>query len=831
MILAITLMLSFLFRKRPASFRHLLLVIALIGLLILPFLMAFAPGWQTSILPVSWARPAENITILKELDATPGNPVLPGQIKEASHDFSIALAKGPEGLEGPLHEIREGSPAFLFSNPEDFYHYCVIILWSAGLMFLLLKLFLGLYGTVRLTHQGVTMDGYPWKQLFLLFLRKTPLRKKVRLLRNDQVVVPMTWGVINPVVIMPAESQYWPVDQCSSILFHELSHVKRGDFLVRLLAKISCSFYWFNPLCWIVFRKLKREQEKACDEMVLKTGIKPSTYASYLLQMKKSIEKKHYLPAAAIGMAGRSEFKDRLLSILKQQINIKEVKMKTKIMFFIIGVLAVTLIGTARPSQSQTTFYLDNGNENAVDVQRSEAEEPAAEFQSVSTNVEVKEKKKQEKAAGSAEAEEEKKGKEDKDKKKKKEKVKVLLKLKAKDIGKGKKLVKEVVVIPSGTDFHIKELKGHKDRLIVSGGGDVYMILKEKGKLKKVKVDKGKLIIGEKDHPITIYVKPDVIAKVKDKVVKIIADKLHMNIKGGKIKAEGGKVVIVGKEDGKKWIYEIKKKECKSGDKEKKESKEGKEERNVAFVTEIEKGPHHEVIEVSETKMKELEEHIKEIQGALKEIGKEKLKAHEVLEKRRESLEKIKDKELKEKMKHMVESIASELKAKEAAREKALMKMEKALEKMEKELERKGAHEKEVHLHLEEAEVADQELVEIDEEGHKVVEIKEVEVGDENAVFVSKGVKEGKGIFRGFVSKTKLGEKQVYELMKAVSQLQKKLSKYYKVESKIGNNLQKVLISSVGEPDKKYVERALKAFKAFEKEYKKILGEKKGKKD
>jgi hypothetical protein len=150
---------------------------------------------------------------------------------------------------------------------------------------------------------------------------------------------------------------------------------------------------------------------------------------------------------------------------------------------------------------------------------------------------------------------------------------------------------------------------------------------------------------------------------------------------------------------------------------------------------------------------------------------------------------------------------------------------------MEKELERKKAREKEVHLHLEEAEVADRELVEIDEEGHKVIEIKEIEAGDRNAFFISKEVKEGKGVYRGFVSKTKLGEKQVYELMKAVSQLKKKLPKSYKVESKIGNTLQKVLIRSDDEPDKKDVKRALKVFEAFEKKYKKILGENKSKKD
>jgi len=161
------------------------------------------------------------------------------------------------------------------------------------------------------------MKGYPWQQLFRLFFKRMALKRNVRLVQNKRVAVPMTWGVLKPVILMPPESSQWPMDQCSSVLFHELSHVKRWDFPVNLLARISCALYWFNPLAWMVFKRLRTEQEKACDEMVLKAGIKPSTYASSLLLLKQAVHKGRPLPSPALGMAGGSEFSERLTAIQK----------------------------------------------------------------------------------------------------------------------------------------------------------------------------------------------------------------------------------------------------------------------------------------------------------------------------------------------------------------------------------------------------------------------------------------------------------------------------------------------------------------------------------
>ncbi|HLP46671.1 MAG TPA: M56 family metallopeptidase [Candidatus Kapabacteria bacterium] len=338
-ILSLALGLSLLARKQPASFRHLLLGFSLLGLLVLPFLSAFMPGWQTGLVPSWITQPGKSttVTIVQVLTPSPN-------AGSANHlQLQAHLSTGNQMI----------TKGYWFLKPQYRLGFTAIWLLVSGLM--LIKILFGLYGASRLTRQGISMKGYPWQHLFLWFLEKMSLKRNVRLIKNQRIAMPMTWGILKPVVLMPPASVKWPVEHCSSVLFHELSHVKRGDFLVQLLCRIACSLYWLNPLTWIAFKLLRKEQEKACDEMVLQTGIKPSTYASALLHLKQVVDKGHYMPSPAIGMAGNSELNERLMTILEKKFKTKEIKMKTKLMLLVLVFLSITLIGTAKPEQTQTT--------------------------------------------------------------------------------------------------------------------------------------------------------------------------------------------------------------------------------------------------------------------------------------------------------------------------------------------------------------------------------------------------------------------------------------------------------------------------------------------
>jgi len=68
---------------------------------------------------------------------------------------------------------------------------------------------------------------------------------------------------------------------------------------------------------------MKKEQEKACDELVLKAGVKPSIYAANLLSIKKAGQIQWNPPAAVLGAVGKSQLNERLLAILKHQLKKK----------------------------------------------------------------------------------------------------------------------------------------------------------------------------------------------------------------------------------------------------------------------------------------------------------------------------------------------------------------------------------------------------------------------------------------------------------------------------------------------------------------------------
>ena len=67
---------------------------------------------------------------------------------------------------------------------------------------------------------------------------------------------------------------YLPAGLCAEerelVLRHERTHLRRGDWLVKLAAHLILCLHWFNPLVWAAFRLLCRDIEISCDEQVIR---------------------------------------------------------------------------------------------------------------------------------------------------------------------------------------------------------------------------------------------------------------------------------------------------------------------------------------------------------------------------------------------------------------------------------------------------------------------------------------------------------------------------------------------------------------------------------
>lgn len=96
------------------------------------------------------------------------------------------------------------------------------------------------------------------------------LPRHIEVIMTPAVKTPALFGLFRPKLLLPARfPQDLNPEQLRYIFMHELLHLKYNDIPVLWLARCLLIIHWFNPLVWYAFRRLRQEQELACDEAVL----------------------------------------------------------------------------------------------------------------------------------------------------------------------------------------------------------------------------------------------------------------------------------------------------------------------------------------------------------------------------------------------------------------------------------------------------------------------------------------------------------------------------------------------------------------------------------
>src|SRR5688500_3343262 len=146
------------------------------------------------------------------------------------------------------------------------------------------------------------------------------LNRDVRLLRSGRISVPVLWGFFKPVLLLPADVVTWPAERLRVVLMHELAHLKRFDGISLIATRIAVSIFWYHPLAWSLERAGRSECERACDDLVLAGGTKPSEYADHLLAIAKSMPTFDPFRSVTLAMSRKSQLEGRLLSILQPHV-------------------------------------------------------------------------------------------------------------------------------------------------------------------------------------------------------------------------------------------------------------------------------------------------------------------------------------------------------------------------------------------------------------------------------------------------------------------------------------------------------------------------------
>ncbi len=128
------------------------------------------------------------------------------------------------------------------------------------------------------------------------------------------------------------------------VLSHELAYIRRRDNLIEIPAKIALILYWCNPCAWLIVRQMRIERERARDNAVLNAGVKPSDYATRLMEVAadSGAFSKPLWQGAAISEG--SGLKDRLLCILDPKLDRKPTRRHTVVAAAMLIAVAVLLL-------------------------------------------------------------------------------------------------------------------------------------------------------------------------------------------------------------------------------------------------------------------------------------------------------------------------------------------------------------------------------------------------------------------------------------------------------------------------------------------------------
>ena len=92
---------------------------------------------------------------------------------------------------------------------------------------------------------------------------------RVRWFVSTTVGGPVTFGFLNPSILLPARVAELPADLREAIAHHELAHVRRRDWVFVLFEEAIRSALWFHPALWFVLSRIQLAREQVVDAEVV----------------------------------------------------------------------------------------------------------------------------------------------------------------------------------------------------------------------------------------------------------------------------------------------------------------------------------------------------------------------------------------------------------------------------------------------------------------------------------------------------------------------------------------------------------------------------------
>jgi len=148
----------------------------------------------------------------------------------------------------------------------------------------------------------------------------------------DNIYSPFVLGVLNPRIFIPRGLSF---QERRYVVAHEQAHIRRYDYLVKIVAFLICSLHWFNPFAWLAFALMSSDMEMSCDEHVIaELGVdNKENYSRCLLSLATD---KRFVTGGFLAF-GEGNMKGRVINVLGFK--------KTSNIFIAVAVVFALVLG------------------------------------------------------------------------------------------------------------------------------------------------------------------------------------------------------------------------------------------------------------------------------------------------------------------------------------------------------------------------------------------------------------------------------------------------------------------------------------------------------
>lgn len=191
------------------------------------------------------------------------------------------------------------------------------------------------------------------------------ITKKISVWISDHVDVPATIGFLKPVILVPfASINNLSALQLEAIILHELSHIKRNDYIINLFISVIETILFFNPFIVLLSNVIKRERENCCDDFVLQYQYDPQSYASALLRLEQSRQGKGQLAIGAV--SGKKQLLSRIKRITNAGVVSRQFNYGQKLLALLLVTFIICSVAWLSPADKKAVPNSLNNEEKAI---------------------------------------------------------------------------------------------------------------------------------------------------------------------------------------------------------------------------------------------------------------------------------------------------------------------------------------------------------------------------------------------------------------------------------------------------------------------------------